>query len=247
MRIIHSNKIQDATLIASSSKLGYGASLLKDKTPFTRLKFTGKTSEYVVMDLGSAQKISGFAAFNHNFTSSAIIKLEANSADNWSAPAFSVDVTASSYFLFAYFMEQTYRYWRLSVQDGTNAKTLEIGELYLGVAEELGYVSTDGVLNRTAVADKSVTRSGSVLGRYSYSVRSFSFNLAFLNPDKRHALSLIYQEHGVTEPIVIAIWEDAIELEAPVYCVFDFETLSFKRRGTRAFIADTSISFMEVL
>jgi hypothetical protein len=247
MRLLYNNTVYDATLVASSNQLGYGASLLADKTPFSKWKATGNVEEYVVIDLQSAKAISGFALFNHNFTSSATITLEANTSNSWGAPAFTKTLTWSTYYVWTYFVEQTYRYWRIVIEDAGNANDIEVGELYIGTDLALPLLAPDSTFTMGTTSYRNVARSSQVLGTLQYANRLYSFNLVYLSNAQRESLRDMFATHGNVEPVVLVIWEDLLDNEPPLYGVVDSESLSFARRANRAQYWNVSMSFREVV
>jgi len=94
------------------------------------------TSVNIVCDLGAATAITAFVCGDHNLTDTATITLEANPTDSWGSPAYSQAVTLLD--LAYLYLNETYRYWRIVIDDASNATGyLEIGLLYLGDVLEL--------------------------------------------------------------------------------------------------------------
>lgn len=99
---------------------------------------------FVVADLGEAQTVKAAVLGDHNFSSPATIKLQAHPSDVWDAPAFE-QVLSHHPGRIVYFLDETYRYWRLVVSDGDNAEGyLRLGEFFLGSYLEL----SSGVVTR---------------------------------------------------------------------------------------------------
>jgi len=77
--------------------------------------------------------IQAFALKKHNFSPSAVVKIQGNATDSWGSP--SVDVTLTVATLMAYFWStpQTYQYWKLDIVDSAPvAAYLEAGRIFLG-------------------------------------------------------------------------------------------------------------------
>ncbi|MCD6451258.1 MAG: hypothetical protein J7L64_02665 [Acidobacteria bacterium] len=103
--------------------------------PFRTLvwRTTGCAEEYVVVDFGSPYSVKAVSFINHNLTSNAVIKLQANSSDSWDNPPFETTLTPHKETIIKCFDAQNYRYWRLWIQDSGNPSGyIEIGRLYLG-------------------------------------------------------------------------------------------------------------------
>jgi hypothetical protein len=125
--------LSGATLIASSEVSTLPVSNIKHPFRTYVWRTTGCSSEYVIADLGSAYGIKAVCFINHNLTSDATIKLQANSTNNFDDPPFETTLSWHEDTIIKCFDQQTYRYWRLWVQDpGNSAGHIEIGRLFLG-------------------------------------------------------------------------------------------------------------------
>jgi hypothetical protein len=88
--------------------------------------------EWIRRDLGSARQVTAVAIADHNISSGATIALAGNSADSWAAPAYSLALAWAADTIVA-FLDQTYRYWRLEIDDPTNPDGyIEVGDWFLG-------------------------------------------------------------------------------------------------------------------
>jgi hypothetical protein len=83
-------------------------------------------------DLGQAGRIRACLLLDHNFTAQATVTLQANTADSWTNPPYSQSLVVQAG-LMALFLDQTYRYWRLTIADEANpAGYLSLSEWFLG-------------------------------------------------------------------------------------------------------------------
>ena len=160
------------------ARRNHGAEKLADRDPNSYWKSTGIIDESITMDLGSAQQVTAFCLGEHNLSSTATITLMANSADSWASPAWSQGITRTAKHL-GIFLDQTYRYWRIRLQDAANADGyLRAAEVYLGgYFEPVRNYATGGSravnYNRTdKQADGNYTGS-------SFSGRSESMSLVY--------------------------------------------------------------------
>lgn len=89
-------------------------------------------------DITTAQSITGFALLDHNISSSATLTLKANSSDAWTSPAYSQAISNPEHDPTIYYLSESYRYWRVSINDPDNSDGyIRTGELYLGPYLEL--------------------------------------------------------------------------------------------------------------
>ena len=90
------------------------------------------SSEYIELDLGSAQAIKCAAVINHNLSSTATITIKGGAAANPST--FTQTITWREFDAFVLFAAtQTYRYWRFTFTDNDNTYGfIQVGYLLLG-------------------------------------------------------------------------------------------------------------------
>lgn len=139
---------------------------------------------YIHVDFGSAQSITCFALLDHNFTSNAIVTLQANSIDDFTSPPFDETLTITDNYTTLFFTAAEYRYWKLVISDNGNADGyIEVGEIFLGNYLELamGHFYGDSNNPEAIVLDDSVL-SGIQRWNYQNTKRSIRLNLA--NPTK---------------------------------------------------------------
>ena len=140
---------------------------------------------YILIDFGTATACTAFCLMDHNFTDSAVVKLQADSTDDsstWVSPAFEETLTITDHYTYKFFSSSSYRYWRIEIDDETNPDTyIEVGEIFLGNYLELsmGYYygdsnSLQSVLNSEAVI--------SGVRRHTYFNTSRTISLNLTNP-----------------------------------------------------------------
>lgn len=126
------NLITSSTLNAVSSEDSiYVKEYLYNKRPSLPFRFTSKTDQYIVLDMGGDENVTLLSLINHNLQSAATIRLEAdNNPPNWAAPAYSHVVTWREENLYMK-LDQTYRWYRIFISDPTNPVNLQVGEAIL--------------------------------------------------------------------------------------------------------------------
>ena len=97
-RILYNLDTWDAATVTGSSQANADlvpANVLHDHV--SKLwRTTGKASENIVFDLGTATNITVFSMFTFNLTASATVTLQANSANSWGSPAYSQALTIAT-------------------------------------------------------------------------------------------------------------------------------------------------------
>lgn len=131
------------TNVASTAATVLGYSTAADDTG--ALNYTADvvrihTSEWIVIDMGSASNPSAFVlAGKRNsalgISSTATVKIQGNGTDVWTAPSFDQTVTYSEDGM-SYFSDSgfgAYRYWRIEITDLDNPNGyIEVSNIYLG-------------------------------------------------------------------------------------------------------------------
>lgn len=100
---------------------------LRPSKPFY---FTVKAAQWVKVDLLGANQVQVCGIFNHNFTSVVTLALKAYS-DAWLTQVYNLPLIYREHDLHRK-LDQTLRWWKLEVSDGTNTFFPRIGELWLG-------------------------------------------------------------------------------------------------------------------
>ena len=130
------NLFDKATLTASSANPNFPVSRIQHRwhvRTWRSADGAAPLSANIVIDLGSAKAIQSLIIKNHNFSSSAVVKIQGNAANDWAAPAVDVTLTIADLITYFWTAEQEYRYWRLLMTDASPVTTyLEIGRLFLG-------------------------------------------------------------------------------------------------------------------
>jgi hypothetical protein len=109
----------------------YVKDYLYDNRPSRPFRFTSKSAQRIVIDLSSAKPVTIAALFNHNLTAAATVKIQANTSNSWTSPAFTQTLSWRNLDLYA-LLSQTYRWWSFYVDDPTNTLMPEIGLAWLG-------------------------------------------------------------------------------------------------------------------
>jgi len=215
-RVSYTNLVDSATVTGSTEVTNLEDDNIKDNFVAFPWRTTGDSDENIVIDLGSAQQVTVCGIFGHNFSSGATVHLEAHTADSWGTPAYGpttltlvTDPLSDVLPKIVFFLDQTYRYWRIRVQDASNADGyLEIGRVWLGTYWTPTYNFSNGFQVDVVKPDK-ISRAvlSGAYGREmpSYEQLSFGWN-ATRNPlgtTDRETLEAIYRAKGLSKPIFL--------------------------------------------
>lgn len=173
------------------------------------------THEYIIYDLLTPVEMQYFALIGQigevfSLSSSAVIKIQANSSNVWTSPPLDQTVTRNDFGAFHYFTgSSTYRYWRLYIQDRTNSlgpSGITLSQMYLGSYEELSQRNVSVGFNKNYIDNSKATKSYSGVKFFNDSFRQRTFkNLSvnFLTAADRELLQDFIQTVGTSSPFYI--------------------------------------------
>ncbi len=164
-KILHDNRLDDGTPVASTTAAGFSVLNLRDFRPYTWWKPTALPAT-VTVDCGSAKSVDYWSVYGHDlFTQGSTIELR-GSTDNFSASDVLLDtVTPSNNKAFArYINSASYRYWRLRVT-GPTPPSLAIA--VLGQVLDVPMYLQDGFdpIGRKVIGISNRSMDGHPLGR----------------------------------------------------------------------------------
>lgn len=233
-RILWQNWHRIATLTASSENSDWPLVFLQNEISGLVHRTTGKTSEWWKWDLGEMKELNYFIFYNHNFSQSATIQLQANSIDDWANPPVNETLQWSSNKIAKYFSSaQSYRYWRLVVQDSLNSQSyLQGGWAYLGkYFEPSRYFSKIEIEDiDPSLISFSDDGQGSAVEKTKYWRRGYEFQ--GLLDSEIEEIRKIFEEIGMTKSFFVI--EDTNDFPNSLYYVknitnFKYSLLFYNR------------------
>lgn len=232
------------TMVASSADSEFPVANLAHPFRSKVWRTTGKTDENVVIDLGAATNIDSVALIfdplgGIKFTTSATITIQANATDSWGTPSVSqaltvdtVNKTATHFFA----TNQSYRYWRLRLQDATNTRTyLEVSKLLLSKATQL--TQTPDIGFKYTLDDQSKVQKTAYGHQYAdlYPIKKgFEYNYEALTQADFVTLLEIYRLKGNTQVIAFALDPTEQFLDKERYFIYGYFSGNFS--GTNKFL-----------
>ena len=219
-RFLYTFKFDTATISSSSEVSGLPDDNVVDDFVAKVWRTTADTGQWIKFDLGSALKITQVSLFGHNLTSGATITLQANSSDSWGAPAYSQAMTWDDKVIIK-FIDQTYRWWRITFEDGSNPDTyIEVGRICAGE-----YIEPDVNVNQEVqkkIIDPS-TRTETE-GRQGYTIekpeyRVFSVYFSDIDRTQQDQLETLFRAVKTINPLVFALDPDNHPADDTIYCM----------------------------
>lgn len=230
MRVLYNNYVKSATISALTEYPGFDFdSALKD----TRRSRIGRTlaveDQTITFDLGSARAIDYIVIFNHNFTDSATVTIQANSSDLWTTPPVDQTLTVADVINYNFSSSQTYRYWRLTVDDDTNTDTyLEISKVYIGSYLQMPYMSRDMEIPTASTSDVQESVGLQAYGDSGVIYKYGTVNFPVIADADKILMETMFNTIDKYIPYVLLIWENDLTSQPPLY-VRNTADFTFKR------------------
>lgn len=143
IRFLATNLWDTATLTAYSSATGFPASNTTTRHFDEAWRSTGLSSEWLKVNLGSAQAITAIAIRYSNLRVGDTLSLQGHASDSWSAPSVNVSVTITAamvskgLIVYNWSSSQTYQWWRILMTATAHPDGyIRVGRVFLGAFVE---------------------------------------------------------------------------------------------------------------
>ena len=230
VRFMIHGALEHAAVAANSEVSGLPASNVVDTLIRKTYRTRDRDSEWITFDAGSDVDVNCVFIGRHNLTKDAVITWEGDDSSLFANPPLStripvvVDLAEMVVPKLTYFYgtTQTYRYWRLRIEDmGNQTRNLEIGRVMAGVY----YEPERDLLENYTIEHRDPSRMTRIAGRHGYAnVRPrymrLQYNLFDLSEDGWDELYGIYQEVGRYRAFLMAINPETRPSEDTMYCQF---------------------------
>lgn len=221
MRWVYRNHVKDATVTALTENPNY---LITEAFADTRLTRYGRTlddaAQDIVMDLGSTSlNVNYCLIVDHNFTSGATIKIQANTSNSWTTPPVDQTLTYNSgTIIYNFTATQTYRYWRLYVNDSSNPDTyLQISKVWLGDYLQLPYMSKSQKIPTASTSTSQESISGQSYGDKKLIYNYGTITFPFVTDTEKTQIDAVFEIVDKTDPLYILVWEEDLTFQPPIY------------------------------
>lgn len=231
MRLLFDNKFLTSTMEASSEDANYLAENMQDTV---LSKVYRSEADSTILLISTEITASYIAIMGHNLTEGSTITLEGNATDAWGAPTFSETITYRSDMCILKFTEATFAYWRIVIEDSDSGADgyIEIGSIFLGTYLQMPGMKLDQVFDEVTNSSVSISNSNQAYGEEKYDYRNPNINFPFLSHTLKASILTMWNNNKNIRPMIVLIWANRLDLEAPIYAIIDQKKLSFKRNGT---------------
>jgi hypothetical protein len=220
MYFLYNNHVEGATITALSENPDYDFTTAFNDTSLSKVGRTvDDSAQTIIFDLLTAVAVSKVMIQDHNFTSGVTLTLEANATNVWTAPSYTTSLTYNATYIYKDLTtDQTYRYWRLTVDDASNPDTyIEISKVFLGTHLSC-YMDTGIALDNNSNSSTSKSTSGQLFGNRQLQYKAAKFMLSDINPTLRTQLKAFWAANDIVKPFWLLIWETDLTVEEPIYC-----------------------------
>lgn len=219
MRWLFDNKIENATISVLTENPDYPFNTaLKD----SRLSRYGRTldisDQTIVFDLGAAYDVSYIVIFGHNITSSATVKIQANSSDSWTTPPVDETITVADVMIYHFSTDETYRYWRLYIDDDSNTDGyIQIAKVFIGDYLQLPYMSKSKDVTTTSNSTSSDSESGQSYMNIGLDYKAETITFPFVSDAQYTNTDAAFRLLHKFKPFIMLVWENDLTFQAPLY------------------------------
>lgn len=249
MIILYDNLVEDATITASTENPDYDfTTAFNDKRLSRYGRTTDDDDEWIKFVFAGAVSVSCLCILDHNITSGATIILQGNASDSWGAPTFTQSITSDDLFdgiYFKTFATQSFRYWRLWIDDASNPDTyIQVSKIFLGTYITLPGMNLGQIVTTksNSVATKSVT--GQLYGDRRIQPQGAEITFTDVSNTNKVAVQTFALDRDVTECFIVCIWENSLSVQAPIYCALT-ELPQFTRSQSNGALWNFSIKIEE--
>jgi hypothetical protein len=250
MIVAYDNSRLDASTITASSAF-FEVTNLQDTRLSKVWRSTGKASENIVFDMGSAFSATSIflAGTNFPYGTGITITIQANATNAWGSPSFSqaLTFTAASTMPYALFAAQNYRYWRLVLAgDPTGVTYFEIGRVFIG-----NYVTFPAVLPGIKIPKKSTgltqySITGQAYGDEGVTYRAFTCTMPVMSETERQTVLAFFNSVTNVGTFFLAIWENDLSTEPVIYAILDQDSIEFSAQPQAGLAWQADLKIREI-
>ena len=245
MIILYDNEILNSTNTTNSENSDYPLSNLQDTRAAKFFRTLTDSAVRIVFNKTSLNA-DWFFILNHNITSGATIKLEANATDSWGSPSLSETITWNADTMFLDFTEATYNYWSLYVDDSSNPDAfIQIGLCVLGKALVMPGQTTNPTIRYIDTSQKTRSTSGQSYKDIRYNYRTISSVFPIITQSEFDDIETMIRFHWNNGPVMMYMWEESPGSQSPMYCDIN-QTIEQKKLDQSGIAYTINLDFEEV-
>lgn len=232
MRVMTTNYCSEAatTITASSANSLFPASNLKHPHRSKRLRTaTGTTTLNVVFDMQTTEAVNSVVFLwpkedGIRLSASAVVKIQANATNVWTAPAVNQTLTIDNDYMVAshfFTTDQSYRYWRAVIEDPSNPYGyVEIGVVWIGKSLTLDPAQNGFKFQLQDLSKVTTTDFGHRYTDEYPTVASLEFTYALLNYSEAKILENAFRKNGTRKPVLVCLDESEAVFDKDHFLIY---------------------------
>jgi len=248
MRILWDNKVDQYDPLYSSQQADFPAVNVKNIHLSSPWRTVGLSNEYYMIDAGAGQTITSSCAViaAHNLSSGAIVKIQAHPTNVWTAPDLDQAIAWDAGIMIVFFAETTKRFWRFYLDDDSNPDGyISIGRFGLGTILQMPPIEPNFNLPRVSTSRASISLSGQVYGERGYMFLAPVFAFPLIEQEEKEAINAMWAEVENIKPVFLAVWENSLDVQRPIYCRIDQDKLEWRKVQEGGLLWELEIAFLE--
>lgn len=145
-----------------------------------------------------------------------------------------------------FFPETSKRFWRFYFDDAANPDSyLSIPRLMLGKYLQMPDVEPSFDLPLATTSRRSISPSGQGYGDLGNLCLAPAFSFPILDQTEHTALNAMWAGVENIKPVLLAIWENSLDVQGPLYCLIDQDSLGLKKSDSPGLFWALTINFLE--
>jgi len=224
MIFVYDNKINSVG--PSSERIDFRFSdAFNDPRLSRRGRTVTATDEWLLFNLGSADKVKYCIISGHNLNTGATVMLSANNANDWTDPPYSVEIDVEDVMIKK--IDEEYQFWRLTFS-GVTKDFIEISKVYLSEGVEGPGMEQSQILSTNTNSEYSKSTTMQIYGDRRTQYKSAEIMFPLVSEEERKNIKTMFAAVDIVQPFFLLFWENNLDVEPPLYCNF-LEPPSFER------------------
>lgn len=251
MQLHYKNYVSDSILTAQNIPLVQNINFIKEPNLVATFEQLN-TSPYILIDLQEQKYIRSCVIDIGNMLPTTTIKLYSSNVADFSTKNTYDMIYTNTCFYWSIVEYDYSRYWKIEFTD-LQLNTIKIGQIHLGDYLNLPPILEGSTLNYQTTSNSVTSISGQIYSDLGYKFLSTTFDFPVILENRSEINSkIIASRQDILDawnsvenctPLWLFIWEDSLDIYAPVYSIIDQQQITFTKNVN---YSSTTISFREV-
>lgn len=223
MKFLYNNNVTAATITSLTEDPFYGWDTALNDPRLTRYGRTlGVDDQWILFTNAAAVDVDYVYISDSNITSGATVKIQGNATDVWTSPTVDQALTYDSthdYWIYNFSTTQSYKYWRIFVDDPTNTDGyIQIGNIFIGDELAMPGMNPDTIIPYTSNAQVTKAIGGQLYGDRRVRLKGGKVTYPIIEQTQKVDIETMFDYVDLVTPFLVLFWEDSLDVEPPLYC-----------------------------